>query len=75
MAKVLRIQREDVSPQQALEQFLLLKRAQGLAERTIEDYCYHVTAFFKYCAGWDNVGDKIKEHVPGNKAQHLQHQN
>ena len=63
MAKVLRIQKEAVSPQQALEQFLLLKRAQGLSERTIEDYRYHVTAFFKYCEGWEDVGDKIKEYM------------
>ncbi|MDD5704069.1 MAG: hypothetical protein PHU23_18710 [Dehalococcoidales bacterium] len=49
MAIVLRrIQKEAVNPQQALEQFLLLKRAQALAERTIEDHSYHVTAIFKH---------------------------
>lgn len=36
-----------VSWEQALEEFLLRKKAEGKSERTIKDYGYHVRGFFK----------------------------
>ena len=63
MAKVLRIRKEEIGLKEALQQFLFLKRAQGLADRTIEDYQYHVGAFFKFCDTWEDVSEKIKEYM------------
>ncbi|MCS5695264.1 tyrosine-type recombinase/integrase [Desulfofundulus thermocisternus] len=42
--------------QEALEEFLLLKRAQGRAERTLKDYVYYVNQFFnRYPNIWPDV--------------------
>ena len=63
-AKVLRIS-ENISPQEALQQFLLLKRAQGLSETTIEDYDYHATALFKHCSSdtWESLTAELHEYM------------
>lgn len=45
LLKVLEV--NDVSWEQALEDFLLWKKAEGKADRTITDYGYHVKYFFK----------------------------
>lgn len=37
--------------QNALEDFLLFKKAEGRSERTIQDYSYHVKAFFNHNDG------------------------
>ncbi|MGB9661806.1 MAG: hypothetical protein ACPL5F_07265 [Moorellaceae bacterium] len=38
---------QQVDLEDALEEFLLVKRADGAAQRTRDDYCFHVDAFFK----------------------------
>jgi len=46
-AKVVRLRRDlPATWQEALEEFLVLKRAQGAAPRTLKDYQAHVTRFF-----------------------------
>lgn len=45
MAKVLKKKKLE-RWEDALQQFILWKQAQGLAERTLEDYRYHVSHFF-----------------------------
>jgi len=48
MARVKKIGRKDkVTWKEAADNFLLLKRAQGIAPRTLEEYEYHVARFEK----------------------------
>jgi len=63
MAKVVEIKQEDINPEEALQEFLLLKKAQGLAKVTLDDYSFHVRAFFKHCEGWDNVSTALVHYM------------
>jgi len=50
-----------VELQKALERFLLVKKAAGLSETTLEDYRRHVNYFFRrYPEAWDDQ-DELKE--------------
>lgn len=63
MPKVFSISKIDISPSEALEEFLLLKKAQGNSDTTLNDYKYHVTTFFKRCQGWEKVATEINHYL------------
>ena len=47
MARLLRIDQKQVASwEECLKDFTLFKLAQGLSDKTIKDYQYHVTRFF-----------------------------
>ncbi len=56
MAKVVMLneQREVVSWNEALQQFLFFKKAQGLTQSTVNDYRSRITAFFKRYDCWQD---------------------
>ena len=41
--------RRTISFQEAFDDFMLFKTADGLAKRTLKDYRYHITKFFAWC--------------------------
>lgn len=48
MSRVRKVTKKvDLSWEKCLEHFLLFKKSQGLGERTLDDYQYHVNLFFK----------------------------
>lgn len=48
MGRLVRVSpKQQISWQEAMEYFVLFKRSQGLSERTIEDYRYHISHFFE----------------------------
>ena len=46
--------------EKGLEYFILYKKAQGLAERTLSDYRYHVELFFKSTGGTMEDYDELR---------------
>lgn len=57
----------NITWREAMAQFLTLKRAQGLAERTIQDYEYHISLLFKkFPDAWP---DRVKEAVLNHMAE------
>lgn len=48
---------------EALEEFLLLRQAQGLAPRTLQDYRIHVGRFFRYYDCWPDVSRAALEYM------------
>jgi site-specific recombinase XerD len=63
MPKVVRIRQEQVTPEEALQQHLLLKRAHGLADTTLIGYAYHISRFFKNNNSWENLTDRLIEYM------------
>jgi len=45
--RVTSVQRKEITWKQAMEQYLLWKKAEGRSARTIRDYYYHITHFMK----------------------------
>ena len=64
MARVLRIDRTVPSNwEEALDEFLLSKKAQGASPRTVKDYQYHIGLFFaRYPEAWEG-GSALKTAV------------
>ena len=63
MSKVVKIRQDQVTPSDALKQHLLLKRAQGSAETTLENYEYHISRFFRNDNTWENLSDRLFEYM------------
>ncbi len=63
--KAVRVVKRQLTWEEAMEQFILWKQAQGMAPRTIEDYRFHVGLLFRRHPGsWpDEVKDAIIEHM------------
>lgn len=56
MSKVVKIntQKENVSWQEAMNEFILVKKSAGLSETTIKDYSSHIKMFFnRYSSSWN----------------------
>jgi integrase len=50
---------KDCSWEEVLEEFILVKKAEGRAWRTIDDYRFHIGRFFtQYPQAWDNENDQ-----------------
>ena len=63
MVKVSKINVHNVPPEEALQEFLLLRKAEGVSETTLNNHHYHITKFIKRSGTWDNMPNAIIEHM------------
>lgn len=63
-ARTIRETKTFVSWEEAMEGYLLWKRAEGKAPRTVRDYRYHISWFFERCTG-ASLGEegRLRDHV------------
>lgn len=69
MAKVLRVDKKLPSTwREALSEFILTKQAEGISQRTVQDYQYHISLLFtRYPNAWDPAN--LKKAVLAHMAQ------
>lgn len=59
MVKVLKIQSQDINMEEVLAQFLLFRKARGIADTTLEEHKYLIGAFIKRCETWEDIPKEI----------------
>jgi len=57
MQKIVKLNKKNVDLTKALEEFLLVRQADGIAKRTLEDYRWHVEKFIKSFSDLSNYED------------------
>ena len=61
--KVKNIQLEDIDPKEALQEFLLVQKAQGKSEATLQDYEYHNKILLRRCKTWEEIPKNAREYL------------
>ncbi len=59
MVKVYSLQKQDVSMEEALMQFLLYRKAKGIADSTLDGHRQSVGAFIRRCESWVDIPQQV----------------
>lgn len=63
MAKVVALQKQEVNMEEALSQFLLFRKARGIADTTLDGHRQAVSAFIRRCISWEDVPQQVNAYM------------